>query len=381
MGSGDPPGVEISDTLSTILIGLAVVMLMILGAIVASKRFKPFGIVPYIFPSSYVRGLEAKLLKAGQVQELMGSSGFKDFVEILSRTVYGRYLRGARGYSDIEWALNQRFVESCQSVSETFLRGRRTPLDAYLRRWDVKNLKTVARGVYNRLEPAEILRMIVPVGGLNLALLQKAAEARDHESLSSIFRGTEFEPLLERLAVEHGQKGFITFDSALDMLVFEGMGTAFRKMPALERFLGAWKDLTNIQTAIRAKTEGLSKEELAGLILSGGSVISGLRTRKLVEAEGVDEVLNAIALTPYSEAIREAVKKCDEWRSLVPLDVAINKIFVGKAKEMGAEPVGIGVVLSYVIALEYEVILIKSIARGKEEGLGAEELADRMVAW
>jgi len=363
------------------LLGLAAVCLVVLGLVVTFRKFRPMKIVPYIFPSSYARGLEAKLLKTGQIQELAGSESFESFVEILSRTGYGQYLRGAKSYSDVERVLSQRFVETCQSVSETFLRGKRAPLDAYLRKWDIKNLKSVVRGVYNHLEPAETLQMIVPVGGLSLVLLQKAAEAKDRESLSSIFRGTEFGPLLEKLAVEYGQKGFIAFDSALDKLMFEAMDTGFRKVPALERFLGAWKDLTNIQTAIRAKTEGLSKEELAGLLLSGGSVLSGSRVRRLVEAEGVEEILNAIALTPYSEVIREAVRRCDEWKSLVPLDVAVNEILVGKAKEMGAEPVGMGVVLSYIIALEYEIALIKSIARGKEEGLGAEELAARIVAW
>jgi V/A-type H+-transporting ATPase subunit C len=348
---------------------------------VARKRFRPFKIVPYIFPSSYVRGLEAKLLKAGQIQEFVGSESFKDFVEILSRTGYGEYLRGAKSYSDVERAVNQKFVETCQSVSETFLRGKREPLDAYLRKQDIKNLKTVVRGVYNHLTPSETLQMIVPVGKLDVALLRKAAEVEDPKLLPSTFRGTEFEPLLEKLDLEHSEKGFLAFDSALDGLLFATLETGFKGIPALERYLAAWKDLTNIQTTIRAKTEGLTAEELVGLFLSGGSFTSGTRIKRMIEAEGVDEVLNAIALTPYSEAIREAVKECAESKSLTPLDVAINKLLLEKAKEMGVEPVGMGVVLSYIIALEYEITAIKSIAKGKEEGLGAEQLAARIVAW
>jgi V/A-type H+-transporting ATPase subunit C len=382
--------VEISEDIVTIelLLALVFVFLGVLGVLVASKRFTLMNIAPYVFPTSYVRGLEAKLLKSRQIQELMESKSSEDLFAILSRTDYGEYLEGGGGYSHVERAVDQRFAEICHSISETLPWDKRRPLDAYLRKWDISNIKAVVRGVRNRLEPTEILQMVVPAGSLNPVLLQRAAETEDLALLPSIFRGTEFEPLLEKLSLEYAEKGFVAFDLGLNLLLCRAMENGFKGVPSLERkgmpplqrYLAVWKDLNNIQTAIRAKIGGLSVEDLAGLLIDGGDAIYGPRIKSLAEAEGVDGVLSVIALTPYSEAIDKAMRECAETESLVPLDVTINKLLLAQAREMLKEPFGMGAILGYIIALEYEIATIKGVARAKEEGWVLEQIATRTVA-
>jgi V/A-type H+-transporting ATPase subunit C len=135
-------------------------------------------------------------------------------------------------------------------------------------------------------------------------------------------------------------------------------------------------DLTNIRTILRTKKQNKNREFFNTLIIEGGFLdkdrLSSLFT------DSVDNIPGKLSHTDYFEILRngiEAYTRAGEVNTLEKLsdDYLMKLIKEGKFVSFGPEPL-----LSYLIAKETEIKVIRIIMVGKLNNVSPELIRERL---
>jgi V/A-type H+-transporting ATPase subunit C len=137
----------------------------------------------YVYSNARVRAMASRLLEKGTFDELLAAADFGRAVNILDNTEYGpdievTILEGFRPTS-IDRALNRNLARNFSKVKEFFIGRPQELLKVLLSRWDLYNLKTIIRGKRAMVPKAEISRNLMPVGSLDLVVLDLIIDQPD----------------------------------------------------------------------------------------------------------------------------------------------------------------------------------------------------------
>ena len=130
-----------------------------------------------------VRGLKSQLLGPEFYNDALGATDFRAFTSSLSQSPYMRDLEeaGARyeGLGAVDAALATNFYRTTRSIL-TFSDGRAERLIAVLLlRYDLANLKAIARAKHAGREYEDVRNALLPAGRLKPAVLETIAGAPD----------------------------------------------------------------------------------------------------------------------------------------------------------------------------------------------------------
>ena len=92
--------------------------------------------------------------------------------------------------------------------------------------WDVKNLKTVMRGVRSGQSSDQIMSRVVPFGEMDAEFLKKLAESGSVEDMLTAFEGTSYEKLSGLLPEYEQEKSLLPVEAMLDKIILEEMWSA-----------------------------------------------------------------------------------------------------------------------------------------------------------
>lgn len=165
-------------------------------------------------------------------------------------------------------------------------------------------------------------------------------------------------------------------DLILDRAYFAELTETARRtrLPFAEDYVRLLIDCANLRALIRGKLAGKRPEIIGELLFEGGSI---LREAIIAAAGGNDDIVRLFASAGLGDAAEKGVAVLSRGSMTefeLALDNAVNR-YLSDAERVGFGPAA---VISYLAAVENEVMTLRIILTGKKMGIGADKLRERL---
>ncbi len=259
--------------------------------------------------------------------------------------------------------------------------------------WDVYNLKTILRGKSIRLSAEEILPALIPTGLYDEAALEELCRQTDLRAVVDLLI-TWRDPYgrcLSRAMKEYREpKDLFLLETALDRFYFE---QAFEKLKeirllrttgeeenAVSAFLSFAVDRTNLMTALKAVEEQISLVDGQRYFLPGGRIYSERDFARLLTARTLQEALEEARGSLLKPALRELGEPVIGVSLLSLVERQLDKLLLRKMRAlMRNDPLGVAVVVSYLLDKIREITNLRMILRGRLVNLPEPELSQLLI--
>jgi V/A-type H+-transporting ATPase subunit C len=337
----------------------------------------------YSYANARVRAMTARLLEEHVFKSLLDAPDYNASLGVLEETAYAEdiehfVLEGARP-TIIDRAFNRNLVSNFDKIKQFFMGKPEEMVNALLSRWDLYNLKTIMRGMRALIPKTEISRNLIPIGSLDLVILEEITNQPDlRASLDAIvmFSREWWIPYGQAITAHLGEylreHDLSILETALDRFHYEhitevlkggGANTALvRDVVKLEA------DSINITNLMRICGLELKEARVEDYFIPGGSLTERDFVR-IINMKQPEQVYEAIKnKTPYKAALEKAWSSFDE-RGEGAFEDEMQKYIINTCIHMSKDPLGIGVIIEYMWRKYLEVTNLRIIIRGKSIGL------------
>lgn len=365
-------------------LALLVIVLAIFGAIVYISTIKPvLNMFPYTYPNARVRARMGRIFNEKQFSEII-ESGNIDEVK--------NYLRGFPDYAKyidqypLEKALDTLLAENYDLVARITPENSRDAFKFLLKKWDIRNIKSVVIAKAVGLNADDTLDLIVPYGDLT-DKLDALIEADNVNEVLGALEGTEYAPILEDAIPIYQETGMLLpLEASLDKYLLENLLRTVAtpeddNTSYLKNYVGDMVDSTNLKIILRAKVDGLKFEDIEPYMISDGYQIREWKLKDLLESEDVAGVVSGLEGTDYAPLLSEAMADYNETGSISAFETALDNHVNDTAKKISLKnQFGIGPMIGFLSRKEREIKNLKIIARGKrEEGYSPAQIKEMLI--
>lgn len=313
-----------------------------------------------------VRGMKSKLLGPAFTQAALEDTDFRAFLSTLSQSPYMRELEEAQarheGLAAVDGAVARNFYGTARSLL-SFSDGKpRELIGLLLLRYDLANVKAIARGKHAGKDADEIRGSLFPAGELKPALLEEAAASADIAAAAQVLAFSRNELGRAFLAASRryqNDKDLYALELALDKAYYRALLSRAEKVGApadLKRHFQREIDATNLLTALKLRGRGADRD----LFVPGGQEVPATLFDAIM-LDGSDGALQALANTGFA-AVAEA-------GDLSAAEAAVRAVLDRSARRLAADPLDIGVVVDFLRRKEAEAAKVRLLARGKYYGV------------
>ena len=253
---------------------------------------------------------------------------------------------------------------------------------ADLERWDAWNLKVILRGKSFGLDMDQMKEDLVPAGKLNIAQLETLmGYGSEEEILQAYGRYVDLSIPQNVLAAYGEEKNLAILEDYLDKAYYErlllNVDPSSRPKRLFQDFIRNEIDITNLETILKLKKEGITGDVILGYYIPGGAQIDKKLATQLANADSVSAMANDLAQLDFYDDIKDAL---DDSKSLKDIVAALTKYHRKQAKTFThLYPLSVIPVIDFMIHKETEVNNIRIIARGIESGLDKEIIKGLLV--
>jgi V/A-type H+/Na+-transporting ATPase subunit C len=370
---------DISTIVSTLgfpsneaFIALLFLVLAVVAVIVVVATIKPvLDMFPYTYPNARVRARNGRLFGEKEISEIVESQNVEEFKN---------YLRGTPDYAKyidmypLEKALDSQLAETYDLIARITPDNSKEIFRFLLKKWDIKNIKSIIIAKEAGLSQAETLDMIVPFGMLT-DKLDSLIEADNVTEVVNALEGTEYPKILEDAIPIYKETGLLLpLEDAMDKYILKNLLRASAtpeddNTSLLHNYIGTMVDVANIKIIIRAKADNLKFEDIESYMISDGYQVREWKLKELMEAEDVEGVISGLDGTDYAPLLSEAMADFNATNSMASFENSLDSYVVQTAKTISLKnQFGIGPMIGFLSRKEIEIKNLKIIARGKREG-------------
>ncbi len=334
--------------------------------------------VTYGFPVGRIRVLEGRLLSLGRLERLIEARDFAEQRRILTETDYGELFADARTSSEAEDALDAALERAYDFMEESRLPE---PIIEFFRiRYDFLNLRILLK---LKLAGGPKPERWSVHGTVPFEVFEKAAETADDWTKGLPGRlGDLARTITELLSSEEGEAEpagvrAADIDAMLDKALYERIGQISYDQPS-EWFVTLGRlmiDLANLRIVLRARRFGKEERWLSSVLIEGGNVPTEIvRENAFGPLEELQEELSSLlgGVPHMREALERAVVEPDKL-DVITDDVILGMAKTGQRKTTGPEPI-----VSYLLALENEIKLLRIVLLGKLANVPSERIHERV---
>lgn len=337
---------------------------------------------PYI--NARVRAMRSRLLPAAQLEELLGTATLDAFLQGLATTPYGPDLQEALTRSGGLRAVDEALAHNLRKATRAILGfadgGARTLIEVLLLRWDLANLRVIARGKHAGRPAEEIVAALLPAGTLGDVVLKEMAGYPDLTALAGTLETLDH-PLAAAMA-----RGVAAYAATRDLMALELHLDRGYAGYGLECTRGRAEDLTTLRGILQTEIDVANVK--TALKLAGAGSLPTARRLAFYIAGG------AVVTQPLFLGLSSPQTRAPAWErlrvhgfpvkalptDLVPFERELDLYIARKlrARYLG-DPLGLDIVIGYLAMKSAEVANLRLIARGKVLGLPREAVRREMV--
>ncbi|HOI40697.1 MAG TPA: V-type ATP synthase subunit C [Methanobacterium sp.] len=352
---------------------LAVMLLVIaiFGAIVVIALLRPvLGMFPYTYPNARVRARIGRIFDEKQFQEIIEAGNIEEVKN---------YLRGFPDYAKyidqypLEKALDTQLAENYDLVARITPDNSKDAFRFLLKKWDIRNIKSIIIAKEAGLNSKETLDLVVPYGDLT-DKLDALVDADDINEILNTLEGTEYAPILEDAIPLYQETGILLpLEASLDKYLLKNLLRTVStpeddNTSYLKTYVGNMVDGANLKIILRAKVDGLKYEDIEPYMISEGYQIREWKLKDLMESEDVAGVISGLEGTEYAPLLAEAMANYNDTGSISAFEIALDNNVVETAKKISLKnQFGIGPMIGFLSRKEKEIKNLKIIVRGKRE--------------
>lgn len=333
----------------------------------------------YAYITARVRAMKSKLMAMevypklmnmdiAEITRFIGESEYRQDVDELAQKFSGIDL--------LEHALHQNLARTYRKLIRVSQDEPNYLITEYLRHWDIWNIKTIFRGKYYGAPADEILEAVVAAGQLGYRQLTAIANMEYIQDIKTALAHTPYYSVLADY--EDGELSAI--ENNLDKLYYSRLLASIGKSKGEKlslKYIKTEIDLKNLKTLFRTKKEGLAKDDILGLLISGGMELKNGDLNRLASLPWSD-FLKALEDYTYWSALSEVVK--EDMPSLMDVEAVLDKYALEYATRVSHYyPLSILPIYDYMLRKNTEVNNIRIIARGKETALPDEIIRKHLV--
>jgi V/A-type H+-transporting ATPase subunit C len=345
----------------------------------------------YGYGNARTRGMKSNLLGAAFFEELMAASDLSKMIHLLLDTQYGPDLeaRLIQGHTPavVDDALKDNMVRTFAKIMGFVSDEARLLSITLLGRWDLFNVKTIIRGKHMKLKTETIIDSLLPVGEMTQVELKELAGLEDVLAVTDTLWtwGVSYSiPLRESVQEYLKESDLSVLELALDRYYSQWAAkrlTSRRANYKLARMiLGLQVDSTNLVTAFRLLKADTAEMDVKRLFLPGGVHVTEELFLGLTSLSDVDEVIDALKGTPYSAQLEKVLVPYMDANSIAVLERALEDYVMRKALGSGfGDPLGFGVMVSYLYAKQNEVTNVRIIVKGNAVGMPPDRMRKELI--
>lgn len=345
----------------------------------------------YGYSNARIRGMRSRLLKQAVFDDLMSSKDIGAAIQKILQTEYRpeletRLLHG-RTATQVDEALKDNMVLTFRKVLRLANDEALELLTTLLGRWDLFNIKTIIRGKHMHLSDQEIIDSLISVGQLSQVDAEELAKQGGVKSVVdtlSTWRLPFAVPLREALPHYNENADLSVLELALDRYYYQWAASRLGKRRAnsvvARRFLGAQVDTINLLTCLRLLNSNLKPDEALRFFLPGGITVTEALFNDLASKSDVDEVFNRLKRTPFGRPIEEVALKYIEKGSISVFERALEDYLFRQAFATSkGDPLGIGLMISYLWAKANEVTNLRIVVKGVSVGMPVGRMREELI--
>lgn len=333
----------------------------------------------YAYINAKVRGMMGKLLTREAVDSLIGAESFQTMVRLLEQTPYGPRLAilpfEKINSESLDRVFSEDFVDTFKTVYKSAPSDIQGFLDKICMKFEARTLKTLLRTKAANLTIEEAKRYIIPVGTFTMELCEELLREKTlRDMIESIPVKVFKKALEEKWGYFEETENILPLEVAVDQVSFDEiwkyieneMGGLDKQVS--ERVIGTEVDTTNIKIILRGKLLDMDSSTIENFLLKASYRLRKEAVQKSLQVKSIIEAAEALAVYPYENILRRALKTYEEEKSSTVFEVELDKLIYQVSKKVGyGYPFQIGTILCYLNLKWFEIKNLKTIVVGKEE--------------
>ncbi|AWN22450.1 V-type ATP synthase subunit C [Deinococcus irradiatisoli] len=321
----------------------------------------------YGYINARIKMMRTQLLDGRALEAAMGAQTYPEFLRLLSESELSGDLSAATaqgaGLPELDQGLSKNFFENVEKVYRLADGDAKTEIGVLLQKWDLVNLKSIARGLTSGRSGEDLLGSLIPGGTIPMTTLQTAVQAGDLAAAATAITLTGH-PLAaafrEGVGAYNASGKLLDLEIALDQAYYR-YALRVSRNTSLRRYLSREVDITNALTSRSLRGSGANP----ALFVEGGRSIDAATFARLTDGDpsGAGDVAAVLEAATPAEAERVA-------RGL--LDEAARNAAAG-------DPLGVGVAIDYLRRKEQEIAKLRLIGRGKFYNVPDEDIRQEVA--
>ena len=354
------------------------------------RGYRPSG-RDYGYTNARIRGMRSRLLRRSFFDELMSCSDMDAVISMMMQTEYGPDLEGrilhGRDATQVDEALKDNMTRTFRKVLSHSNPEATKLVTTLLGRWDLFNVKTIIRGKHMKLAEEEITDSLITVGQLtpvDTDELARQPHVRAVVDTLGTWKLPFAVPLREVLPEYEETEDLSLLELALDRYYYGWASKRLRgwreNKQIARTFLSAQVDTMNLLTSLRLLNADLEEGAATRFFVPGGSEVDEALFLELSAMSDVDEVFNRIKKTPYGKPLDQAALLFMEKGSISVFERALEDYLFHLAFEnQKGDPLGIGLMISYLWTKANEVTNLRIVVKGVSVGMPVERMREELI--
>jgi V/A-type H+-transporting ATPase subunit C len=269
----------------------------------------------------------------------------------------------------------ERRFEKLRSVCDPNLK---LLVDAYLKRHDVHNIKTVLRAKNMKVSQTDALEMMIFAGTLGKEFYQDLLKEDNMQSLIKKIEAKGFLP--SGNGKDHTHVNILQIENMLDREYYSSLCKLAKIIPVegdiFRSYIKDEIEHMNILLLLRLKREGIPKDQIMKFLFFPNGLLSKSKFLPLIDLDFL-QVLESVS---RSHNIKSGVAEFHESESLIPIERELTRELLKKSRKVSHKNIlSIDTILNYMFAKEVEIRNLRLLIKGKSLSLDENFIEKGMV--
>ncbi len=317
-----------------------------------------------------------KLMKMGfnEIARFLQDSNYRDDINRLGVKYSGAEL--------IERALNNNLATTFAKLKRISPDELRLLINAYLKRLDFWNIKTILRGKYINEAEEKIEAMLMPCGELTQ---KKLTELNRKKTIEDVLKDNSlvgFEELKEALDNFKKSNMLIEIENKLDLAYYNSVLEFIKRLPKqgniFREFLESEIEVLNILTILRLKKENF--KDIENYLLITKNIEKYPLLQSLLELKELGEASKVFEKTRYSKELKKGFDDLRDNNSLITLELGFYTYLLKKSMNVQHQnPLSVDVILGFMWAKIIEINNLNLLVKGRQAGMDDQFIESHLV--